>query len=113
MADLLPDSPVDRRRCERLDLQYLVVLELGDGREIIGRSRDFSLSGVLLSSGQSVEAVHVGDRAVLKLDVRGKAQAYACQITRVSTTEIGLEVGRKQAAAFGLQVTQGLLKRRL
>lgn len=113
MAELLPDNPVDRRRCERLDMQYLVVLELTNGREIIGRSRDISLSGVLLSSGQSVDGVNAGDTAILKLDVRGQSQSYACRISRVSETEIGLEVDRKQAAAFGLQVTRDLLKRRL
>lgn len=112
MSDTHPPSSETqpaRRRWERLAHAHRLVLELPGLKPITGVTRDVSLNGVLLVADPEydLDGVLSGARGVLKIADTPEGFSFPCQVVRVTSSNVALNLFDKQAA-FGMAITHDI-----
>lgn len=98
-----------RRRHERVLVRYGVILELSQGRRLVGTTRNLSLGGLLFEPEGEVGAVEENSTGRIRFVSLNDAQEYPCRVAHCGSSGIGLTILDK-AAAFGAALTATLMQ---
>ncbi|MBF0110759.1 MAG: PilZ domain-containing protein [Magnetococcales bacterium] len=77
-------------RAQRVALEARVVLELGEGRALIGNTRDISQSGTLIHIGYPPIQVSLQEHGLLHLMPLAPRPALPCQVARLTHDAIAV-----------------------
>ena len=115
MADSSTRNP-DRRVCERIDHNRVVVLKLDNSHELTGTTNDISLGGVCISTQETIEQKWLGQS--VNLMVKGMdgelSPEFPCTIVRCDNgNTVCLQLDKDKAAQFGTMLTRGIFKRKV
>lgn len=103
------DADQPRRRWERHEYGKEITLELSGGRSFSGETRNVSLNGVFLLTGETGGRVQEGDKGRLYVPAPEGRSVFACQVARVAPEGLALEI-LEHAAAFGMLLTQDIFQ---
>jgi hypothetical protein len=104
----------EKRVCQRLELNRRVQISLANGQLIHGLTEDISLGGLRIKTDDKFDMDTAYDQiAILQvlLDDKQLSAEYPCRIVRCREGAMCLQLDKKKAAAFGMMLTRGLLKK--
>lgn len=99
----------DKRVCERLNIQKELKLYLINNDMLECKSTDISLGGINLISNTSIDTNYLGTDAALTINEADKL--FNCKIVRINDNQLAVEIDKKQAASFGMTLTQNMFTR--
>ncbi|MEO5377279.1 MAG: PilZ domain-containing protein [Magnetococcus sp. DMHC-6] len=105
-----PQAINKNRQWQRQGYQVQMVFKCDEEIQIIGSTRDVSLSGVFfVPDHPNFERPIRGQQGVLELTMSGETHIFPCQVIRCSAEGIALNLHGKQAF-FGMVLTHGIFK---
>ena len=107
----------EKRTCQRIQLNRHVQVNLASGQVISGFTDDISLGGIKVSISEPIDDIALQDSersASLQIKmIDGRlSNEFVCSVVRYGESSISLQMDRKKAAAFGLAITSGVLKKK-
>ncbi|RDH84015.1 MAG: hypothetical protein DIZ80_07725 [endosymbiont of Galathealinum brachiosum] len=103
-----PDKQ-DNRTCERLNLEKDLKLYLLNDKILECKSTDISLGGINLAVKNHLNSDYLGSDATITFDTTDRE--FNCKIVRIDEDQLAVEINKKQAASFGMTLTQNMFRR--
>ncbi|MCW8929869.1 MAG: PilZ domain-containing protein [Gammaproteobacteria bacterium] len=108
---------LDKRVCQRIELNKQIQLRLADGQIIYGTTEDISLGGLRIATSDTLDSTIIRtSEQVAMLQIKlldGQlSPEYPCHIVRCDAGYICLKLDKKKAASFGMMLTRGALKQK-
>lgn len=99
----------DNRTCERLNIEKDLKLYLLNDKILECKSTDISLGGINLAVKSHLNSDYLGTDATLTFNTADRE--FNCKIVRIDEDQLAIEINKKQAASFGMTLTQNMFKR--